>query len=60
MRRAALLLTVAALMSVATMSSAAAGPVREPLPLPPQIVLDGVLPDFRIVADIQVNTPSTP
>ena len=55
MRRIASLIAVAAMFAIVPTSSASAGPVREYAPLPPQIVLDDVCPDFGIVADILVN-----
>jgi hypothetical protein len=56
MRRTALLLSAVALVMLAPAPQASARPVREFLPLPPQIELDGVCPDFGIVADILHNT----
>jgi hypothetical protein len=55
MRRTAAVLSIAMLLALAPAASAFAGPSREFLPLPDEIVLDGVCPDFSIVADILVN-----
>jgi hypothetical protein len=55
MRRTAAVLSVAVLLAIAPAASANARPSRDHLPLPDRIVLDGVCPDFSIVADILVN-----
>jgi len=58
MRRIASLIAVTAMFAIIP-TSASAGPVREYAPLPPQISLDDVCPDFGIVADILVNKEYT-
>jgi hypothetical protein len=55
MRRTAVLLCAGVILAAAPAGAAVAGPSREFLPLPPQIVLEGVCPSFDIVADILVN-----
>jgi hypothetical protein len=55
MRRIASLIAVTTMFAIFPTTLASAGPVREYAPLPSQIALDGVCPDFGIVADILVN-----
>jgi hypothetical protein len=54
MRRIVVLLCAGVILVAAPAGAASARPTREYLPLPPQIVLEGVCP-FDIVADILVN-----